>query len=116
MVRSDPASPDSPSTLYDLIAGLAAEASDKQLWTLLGVSLLMGGGVLLGVPDLWPLAALGGSLGSIGAWGLLAHRERLHPSRSARVARRFLVLLGSAFALAAMLALFFGILGPRWML
>jgi hypothetical protein len=116
MVRSDPANPDSPSTLYDLIAGLAAKASDRQLWALLGSSLLTGSGVLLGAPDLWPVAALAGTLGSIGTWGLLAHRERSHPSRGARVAQRLLVLLGSAFALAAMLALFFGILGPRWML
>jgi hypothetical protein len=115
MVRSEPAHlpSDPPATPYRLITGLAAGASNRQLWILLGSDLVAGTGILLAFPLLWPLAAAAGTFASISAWGLLAHHASSIAIRGVQV---FLVVIGSLLAVAAMLALFFGILGPRWML
>jgi hypothetical protein len=99
-----------------MITSLASGATDRELWLLLGAGLFVGAGVLLAALALWPLAAFAGSFASIGAWGLLAHRAAARPAFRLWALQGLLALLGCILAVVAMLALFFGMLGPRWML
>jgi len=101
---------------YQLITMLAAGASQRALGWLLGSALALGAGLLLTTPRYWPFAALAGTLGMIALWGLLAHRAEHHPSELLLAAQRLLVILGAMLALGALLAIFFSMLGPRWVL
>jgi len=101
---------------YRLITMLAARASRHTLAWLLGTALAAGAALLLASVRYWPFAALAGTLGMIAIWGLLAHRAEYHASVLLTTAQRLVVALGALLAFGALLAIFFAMLGPRWML
>lgn len=103
-------------TPYTLITGLAATASTRSLAWLLGSALSVGAALLLTNTRFWPLSALSGTLSTVALWGFLAHRADHNPSTLLLVLQRLLVVVGALLALVAGLALFFEMLGPRWML
>jgi hypothetical protein len=109
--------PGAPSeTIFAMVARLARAASNRQLATLLVITII-GGAVLLAVlPSLWQIAALAGALASIACWGMLAHRTKVLPSPVLTLVQRFLVVVSFALALVAAFAAWFVLLGPRWML
>jgi hypothetical protein len=96
--------------------GLANKASNRNLALLLGAAVVAGTTLLFALPSLWPLSALGGTLSTIALWGLLAHRVETRHSRLLLLIQRLLVLFGTVLALGAGLAIFYAMLGPRWML
>jgi hypothetical protein len=115
MVRGDSQLPvGRPETLYTLVTGMAESISTRGLVWLLGSSLLFGVGLLAVSVDYWPLSAIAGTLGTIALWGLIAHRVEHHPSVVLWAVQRFLAVVGTVLAVGAGLALFLGILGPRW--
>ena len=117
MVHEGPRVPaQEPESLYKFITGIATRTSDRSLASLLGTAILGGAAWLLALPSLWPLSALAGTLGTISLWGLLAHRIATHPSRLLLLTQRLLVALGTLLTAAAGFAIYFGMLGPRWML
>jgi hypothetical protein len=109
-------SSNSSETIFSLVARLARGASNGRLAALLGMA--VAGALLLiaFVPFLWPVAALGGALGSIALWGLLDHRAVNSPSRILTLAQPLLVVVAAVFASGAILGIWFALLGPRWML
>ena len=72
--------------------------------------------VLVILPSFWPMSALAGVLAAIALWGLLAHRMVARPSVVLALTQKFLVVIGSVFAIAALIATWYALLGPRWML
>ena len=99
---------------YAAVAKWAADASKRALLELLIVPTTIALALVALATSFWPLAVLSGTPVCIGLWGLLAHREAAHPSVTVRVLKASLVLLGSLCALVGALAVFIGLLGPRW--
>jgi len=117
MVRTEPSTPaQQPQSIYRAVMEWAQHTSTRDLRRLLAGTLAGAALVLALDLDFWPFAALCGSGSSIGLWGLAAHRTSQPPSRLLPWLQWALVGLGTLLALVGGLALFFGVLGPRWML
>ncbi len=103
-------------SIYAFVERRAAGASTRVLLVLLGSALLEALILVVISVWLWPLSALGGAAATVALWGLLAHRAEDHPGRAIALLQAALAGLGTLLVAAAALAIFFWLLGPRWVL
>lgn len=111
-ISTPPAAPQ--ESMYAFVGRHAAGASTRALLALLLLPLAAGVTLLAVSVWLWPFAALGGAAATTALWGLLAHRAERHSNRITRLLQAVLTGLGTLLVLAAVIAVFFWALGPRW--
>lgn len=109
-----PSSTPQPQSPYPLVKDWARHASLRVLLLLLYSSLLLATGIMSLALTLWPFAALLGTAAAVALWGLAAHRSEAHPSRLLQWLQAAAIAIGTLLAILGGMALFFGLLGPRW--
>lgn len=109
MSRSEPQRNES---LYQGITTWAASAPSRTLGLLVASSLAGVAAILAVDWHRWPVAGWLVTAASIGGWGLVDHRATRPLGRPARVAKAFLVGLGTVAALLGGLGLLFWLMGP----